>query len=413
MMNKESILSLSLEHQSFTAEMRHKLHEIPELQWEEEKTLALISSEIEKIMTSSKVPIQLHQKEGGIYVDVDLDPHYQRLLFRADIDALPIEEQTGLSYSSIHPGIMHACGHDCHSAMLLGTLKALASGKVTPLHNLRLVWQRAEEIGVVQSGGARLVEEGILEGISYCYGLHISSTEDYGTFISRPGYFMCQAGQLQVEIECSGGHVMRPEFGSNGIDIMMDIHMSLRGFELRKLGPNEIISFVPSISKAGTACNIRPGHAEMWYAVRNFLSPERLEEFIAAIKYRIELIVKSYPKAHLATFIYYPGYPPLINDPENYTFIKSLIQDAGMNTSTVPFLFSGEDFSYYLENRVGSYWCLGARKGERTDHHTATFNPDESVLWQGVAFWLLIATAPHPPMRQPIEKGRIELMSYP
>ena len=411
-MKNEAILSLSLKFQNFTADLRHKLHEIPELQWKEEKTIAFIKHEIEKISASSKLQIQLHEKEGGIYVDIDCNPNYQRLLFRADIDALPIDEQTELPYSSKHPGVMHACGHDCHAAMLLGALKAIADRKVTPLHNLRLVWQRAEEIDVVQSGGARLVEEGVLESVSHCYALHISSTEDYGIFISRPGYFMCQAGQLQIEIECSGGHVMRPELGSNGIDIMTDIHMSLRGFELRKLGPNEIISFVPSISKAGTACNIRPGHAEMWYAVRNFLSPDRLEEFIAAIKYRIELIVKSYPKARLSTFTYYPGYPPLINDPENYTFIKSLINDAGMETATIPFLFSGEDFSYYLESRVGSYWCLGARKGERTDHHTATFNPDESVLWQGVAFWLLIATVPHPKPRPPIQKGRLKLNSF-
>ena len=411
-MNKEDILSLSLDKQEFTVEMRHKLHEIPELQWKEEKTLAFIENEIEKILKSSKIPMLFQKKEGGIYVDVNLSPEYKRLLFRADIDALPIEEQTGFSFSSKHEGIMHACGHDCHAAMLLGTLKALAEGLVSPFNNLRLVWQRAEEIDTAQSGGSRLVDEGILDGVSFCYGLHISSTEEYGTFISRPGYFMCQAGQLKIEIECSGGHVMRPEFGSNGIDIMTDIHTSLRGFELRKLGPNEIISFVPSISKAGTASNIRPGHAEMWYAVRNFLSEERIEEFIAAIKYRIELIVKSYPKARLATFTYYPGYPPLINDPENYTFIKSLINSAGMQTHTVPFLFSGEDFSYYLENRVGSYWCLGAKKGERTDHHTATFNPDESVLWQGIAFWLLIATTTHPKERKPIHKNRIELMAY-
>jgi len=411
-MSKDDILSLSRKNQEFTAEIRHRLHEIPELQWEEEKTLALIEEEIKKIQASCKVPMELHRKEGGIYVDVNLDPNYKRLLFRADIDGLPIEEQTGLPFSSKHEGMMHACGHDCHAAMLLGTLKILAENTVSPLHNLRLVWQRAEEIGPVQSGGYRLVEEKVLNGVSFCYGLHISSTEDHGTFISRPGYFMCQAGQLKIEIECSGGHVMRPEFGSNGIDIMTDIHMSLRGFELRKLGPNEIISFVPSISKAGTACNIRPGHAEMWYAVRNFLSEERLEEFIAAIRYRIELIVKSYPKARLATFTYYPGYPPLINDPENYAFIKSLVNDAGMKTDTVPFLFSGEDFSYYLEKCVGSYWCLGAKKGERTDHHSATFNPDESVLWQGIAFWLLIATAEHSEERPPIHKDRIELMAY-
>jgi len=411
-MNKADILSLSRDNQEFTAEMRHRLHAIPELKWEEEKTLSFIEEEIEKLLQQSKIPMELHKREGGIYVDVNLNPKSKRLLFRADIDALPIKEQTGLSFHSKHEGMMHACGHDCHAAMLLGALKALAEGTIVPLYNLRLVWQRAEEIGPQQSGGSRLVEEGILEGVSFCYALHISSTEDYGTFISRPGYFMCQAGQLKIEIECSGGHVMRPELGSNAIDIMTDIHIGLRGFELRKLGPNEIISFVPSISKAGTACNIRPGTGEMWYAIRNFLTKERLDEFIAAIKYRIKLIIKGYPEARLATFIYYPGYPSLINDPENYSFIKSLIQDSGMKTTTIPFLFSGEDFSYYLENRVGSYWCLGAKKGERTDHHTATFNPDESILWRGVAFWLLIATAPHPKERRPIDAGRIELMAY-
>ena len=411
-MNKDSILSLSHDNQEFALEIRHRLHEIPELSWKEEKTLALIESEIQKILTISKIPMELHKKEGGIYVDVNLNPKTKRLLFRADIDALPIEEQTGLPFSSQHKGIMHACGHDCHGAMLLAALKVLAEGKVVPLYNLRLVWQRAEEIGTSPSGGSRLVDEGILDGISFCYGLHISSTENSGTFNSRPDYFMCQAGQLKIEIKCSGGHVMRPEFGSNGIDIMTDIHMSLRGFELRKLGPNEIISFVPSISKSGAMCNIRPGHAEMWYAIRHFLSEERLKDFISAIRQRVELIVKSYPKARLSTFNYDPGYPPLINDPENYALIKSCINDAGMKTNTPPFLFSGEDFSYYLEKRVGSYWCLGAKKGERTDHHTATFNPDESVLWQGVAFWLLIATTLHPKESKPNKKDRIELMAY-
>lgn len=411
-MNKTDILSLALDSQEFTLEMRHYLHEIPELRWEEEKTLSFIEKEIRAIQRQSVVPIEFHRRKGGIYVDITIHPELKRLLFRADIDGLPIEEQTGLPFRSKHPGMMHACGHDCHAAMLLSALRIIASGDIAPLSNLRLVWQRAEEVGATQSGGSLLVEEGILEDTSHCYALHISSTEDYGTFISRPGYMMCQAGQLKIEIECSGGHVMRPELGSNAIDIMTDIHIGLRGFELRKLGPNEIISFVPSISKAGTACNIRPGTGEMWYAVRNFLSKERLEEFIAAIKYRIELIIKSYPKARLSTFTYYPGYPSLVNDPENYSFIKGLIQDAGMKTETIPYLFSGEDFSYYLENRVGSYWCLGAKKGERTDHHTSTFNPDESILWRGVAFWLLIATAPHSEEKQTIDANRLELMAY-
>ncbi|MGE0198100.1 MAG: M20 family metallopeptidase [Simkaniaceae bacterium] len=393
-MNETEMLNLAQESQYYVAKMRHALHEIPELGWQEEKTIALIQNEIRKMAKTSFVKMTSYEKKGGLYVDLDFHPDRSRILFRADIDALPIEEQTELPFTSKHPGQMHACGHDCHAAMLLGALKVLTSGAFIPYYNLRLVWQRAEEVGTLPSGGSKLVEEGVLEGVSYCYALHISSTEEYGTFISRPHYLMCQAGQLHIEITCSGGHVMRPELGSNAIDIMTEIHMVLRGYELRKLGPNEIISFVPSISKAGKACNIRPDHGEMSYAVRNFLPEERLDDFIASIRNRIELIIQSYPDAKLAHFVYYPGYPPLINDPHNTQFVKQIL-DTHFVTRKIPYMFSGEDFSYYLQNRVGSYWLLGAKKAVQTGHHTAHFNPDEGVLWQGVAFWLLLSRIPY------------------
>ena len=395
-MNEKDLINLAQESQDYVTELRQALHEIPELGWQEEKTIALIKSEIRKIASTSKVKIAYREKKGGVWVDLNFHPDKKRILYRADIDALPLEEQTNLPFSSKHPGLMHACGHDCHAAMLLGALKVLASGEVVPHYNLRLVWQRAEEVGTIQSGGCKLVEEGVLEGISYCYGLHISSTEAYGTFISRPNYFMCRAGKLQIEVTCLGGHVMRPELGSNAIDIMTEIHMTLRGFELRKLGPNEMISFVPSISQAGNASNTRPNHGEMWYAVRNFLSEERLDDFISSIRTKIELIIQSYPDASLSEFHYHPGYPPLINNPNNTQFVKDLL-DQHFETRKIPFMFSGEDFSYYVQNRTGSYWILGARKGKQTDHHTSTFNPDEGVLWQGVAFWLLLSQANYSP----------------
>ncbi|NGX51695.1 MAG: putative hydrolase YxeP [Chlamydiae bacterium] len=393
-MNDKELLELAVESQEYITPLRHALHEIPELGWQEEKTISLIQSEIREIARTSDVKMSYQEKEGGLWVDLTFHPEKERILYRADIDALPIEEQTGLPFSSNHPGVMHACGHDCHSAMLLGALKLFASGKFTPHYNLRLVWQRAEEVGTIQSGASKLVEEGVVEGISHCYGLHISSTESYGTFISRPNYLMCRAGHLHIEVDCLGGHVMRPELGSNAIDIISEIHMALKGFELRKLGPNEIISFVPSISRAGSGCNIRPDHGEMWYAIHNFLPEERLDDFISSIKTRIGLIIQSYPDASLSKFHYHPGYPPLINDPDNTQFVKNLL-DQHFETRKISFMFSGEDFSYYLQNRIGSYWLLGARKGEQTDHHTSGFNPDESVLWQGVAFWLLLSSKPY------------------
>lgn len=395
-MEQENLLKLAKENQLYTTHLRHLFHQIPELAWEEEQTLALIKQEIKKITKTSKIPIRLTEKKGGIWVDLDFYEKEKRILFRADIDALAVTETTNLPYRSKTKGKMHACGHDIHTAMLLSALKILSEGICKPLNNLRLVWQRAEEVGVNSSGGNVLVQEGVLEGISYCYGLHISSTEEYGTFISRPGCMMCNAGQLHINIACSGGHVMRPDRGSNAIDIMTDIHMVLRGFELRMLGPNELISFVPAISHAGNACNIRPDNGEIWYAVRNFLTQSRLDDFIASIKKRIELITQGYPSATLKKFHYNSGYPKLVNNPNNYHFVDNLLKSANLKTGKIPYLFSGEDFSYYLLNRIGSYWILGACSSEKTDHHTGNFSPDESVLWKGVAFWLLLASSYHP-----------------
>jgi amidohydrolase len=394
-MKKKDVLSLCYDTQEFIANIRHQLHEIPELAWEEEKTLSLIEKEIKTILLKSKLSIKLYRKTGGIYVDIDLNDKAKRLLFRADIDGLPIQEETNLPFSSKHPGMMHACGHDCHAAMLLGALKLIGEERVRPLYNLRLVWQRAEEIGMAISGGSSMVKEGVLEGISHAYGLHISSRHKPGTFFSRPGPLASQPGHLYMDIKCSGGHVMHPEIGSNAIDIMTDIHISLRGFALRALGPNEMISFVPSVSKAGSACNIRPGYGTLCYAVRNFLSNERLETFIYQIQKRVEAIIDSYPEARLSSFIYEPGYPSLINDPKSYLFVKHLLNDLEIETLEIPPAFAGEDFSYYLQKSPGSYWVLGAMNQKPIDHHTAVFNPDETVLFKGTAFWLLLATTQH------------------
>ena len=117
-----------------------------------------------------------------------VDPAQERWLFRADVDGLPVPEETGLPYASIHPGRMHTCGHDAHTAMLLGTFAALV-GDVRPARNLRFVWQRAEENPVTESGGAMLVREGGCEGTSRVYGLHVDANAPSGQFVSRAGAF--------------------------------------------------------------------------------------------------------------------------------------------------------------------------------------------------------------------------------
>ncbi|MBI3211655.1 MAG: amidohydrolase [Simkania negevensis] len=409
-MQSFDLLSIAAHTQDFILHIRRSLHEIPELGWQEVKTLAFLKKEIEKLQLSSKFPFLLSEKKGGLVVDIPHLDSKQTILFRADVDGLPITEKTDLPFSSKHPGKMHACGHDFHSAMLLGALKLIAEGKLFPASHLRLVWQQAEEMGTSFSGGQALVEKGeVLKGVDYCYALHIAAQEELGMFLSRPGPMFSQPGHLEIKVECSGGHVAHPEVGSNAIDLLVDIQNSLRGFEIRTLGPNEPVSFIPSILKTGEGCNIRPSEGEIWFSLRNFLSEQKLEMFLEALKKRLLALVSGYKQARLSRFIYYPGYPLLCNDETSYAFVESHLKEHGFKTEKAPPLFAGEDFSYFLQKCPGSYWCLGAAGQEIADHHTPTFNPDESVLWRGVAFWALLATTSHPIIKKE-EKASLELM---
>ncbi len=403
-MKKEEIFTVAYEYQPFAIAIRQSLHQIPELSWQEEKTLSLIEREIEKICSKTLIPMNLKKKKGGIYLDITIDKSKKRLLFRSDVDALPITEKTNLPFSSKHIGMMHACGHDAHAAMLLGALKAIGENRISLAHNLRFVWQRAEETNDIESGGYTLVQEGILEGISACYALHISSTIDPGLFSSKPDTMMCQSDHLHIEIICKGGHVMRPQLGSNAIDIMTDIHLSLRGFETRNLSPHEPLCFIASLSQAGNTCNVRPSLGKICYAVRNFLSEESLKKFIKAIKERLQQVVKCYPDAKLTLFKYINGFPCLVNHKESYLWVLSLLNAKKCKSFKTSLLFAGEDFAYYLNNCPGSYWILGARKDKPIDHHSPFFDIDEAVLYKGIAFWLLIASTPSPYFSQTEQK---------
>lgn len=378
-----NVQKISKKYEDYVLEVRRHLHRHPELSWEEDETLRYIRGEIEK----APFEYEMHIAKGGIWVDVTVDPKKERILLRADVDALPIEEGTNLPFTSENPGVMHACGHDCHAAMLLGAFRALEEFK--PSVNIRFVWQRAEEVCHILSGGESLVQEGVCEGISKVFALHVGANLTPGIFSTNPGKLLAQSDHLKFEIGCSGGHVKDPERGDNAIDIMTDIHVALRGLDTRFLGPQEAISFTPAISNAGSVHNIFPGKGSATYSLRNYLTKEKRDAFAHHIKERIEGIVKLYPTAFLKEFHLFPGHPTLINTPEIVKESRVILDEEFTTEYCAPSL-AGEDFAYYLQERQGAYWILGAHQGEGHGHHTSRFNPNESVLWKGVAFWLLL-----------------------
>ena len=227
----------------YTIDIYRRLHRIPELRWQEKKTLALISDEIRAlsmIAATNAIRAKEYSFEGGLVVDITpfSTDEEDVLLLRADIDALefknakgkPLDEATGLPYASQHPGLMHACFHDCHAAMLLGFFRAVAEGLVKLKRRLCLVWQQAEENPITESGGAKLVRQGVMKCATEAYALHMDPRQPVGTFISFPGAMLGNSDRLkvifqgpspeiqsesvvQVEIKASGGHVARTGHG--------------------------------------------------------------------------------------------------------------------------------------------------------------------------------------------------------
>jgi amidohydrolase len=388
-----SLSTLSQNYQSYILHVRRHLHQYPELSWQEHLSIAFIKNEILQMIATTSLHAELTEKQGGLILDLNIDPSLDRILFRADIDALPIHECTSLPFASKHPGIMHACGHDCHAAMLLGALKALCETPLPIAHNLRFVWQRAEEIILTAplSGGESLIRDNVLKDISHVYGLHISSKNTKGVFFSKSDAMLANAAHFSFKIKCRGGHVMHPEKGSNAIDILADIHYHLKGFALSFLGASHPIFLVPSISCAGSACNIMPSEGLATYSMRNFLSLDDRERVIAKLGEKITALVALYENATLESFHFYSCYPPLVNPVEIYEHVKHLLHAQKFTTHPIKPLFAGEDFAFYLLNRPGSYWLLGAKTEPEFDHHTPYFNPDESVLWMGTAFWIMLA----------------------
>lgn len=383
--------ALARDAESHVVALREELHRIPELRFEEHETLGVIRREIEACRAAAGSRLEVREHGGGLVVDLTVDPGRDRILFRADIDGLPVTEETGLPYASRHPGRMHACGHDAHAAMLLGALRTLCQARVAPTRNLRLVWQRAEENPISESGGAMLVREGVCAEVSRVYGLHVDASGQPGQWSSRGGAFMANSDRVRVEVTCRGGHVARPEDGSNAAEIAVDVCAALRGFALRTLGPSEPIALVPAVIQTGTASNVRPGRADLWFSARNFLDAERRTAFHAALSREIEAVARRYADARV-TVTPVEGHPVLVNTPEEVARVQGLLRAHGEEAVETEPRFGGEDFAWYLRARPGCFWFLGAHRPGSAGHHASRFDPDPAVFWRGVLFWLLLAT---------------------
>ena len=358
-------------HPEITGWRRH-LHTIPELQFDLPKTSAYVEGVLRE-MGITDITTGIAQTGIVAVIEGRTNTSGRVVALRADMDALPIEEATGLDYSSTHPGNMHACGHDGHTAMLLGAAKYLHEtgnfdGKVV------LIFQPAEEGG---GGGRVMCDEGMMErwGVQEVYGMHNMPGTPAGDFHIRPGPLLASADQFDVVLTGKGGHAAAPHEAIDTNLAAAHVMVALQSIAARNVDPlKQVVVSVCTLRSETNSHNVLPQTVLLRGTVRA-LDPEVRD----LAQQRFEKIVSATAEAYgcTAAIDYQRGYPVTMNHAENTDFAADMAESVAgkVERTTVP-IMAGEDFSFMLEKRPGAYMFLGNGEGAHVHHPAYVFNDD-------------------------------------
>ena len=378
------ILNRAAELQDEVAGWRRKLHENPELLFDVHATAGFVAEKL-KDLGVDEVVTGLG-RTGVVGIIKGKGPG-RTIGLRADMDALPINEQTGKAWASKTPGKMHACGHDGHTAMLLGAAKYLAETR--NFHgSVAVIFQPAEEGG---GGGNEMVKDGMMErfGIAEVYGMHNFPGIPVGTFAIRKGAIMASTDEFMITVKGLGGHAAMPNRGIDPVVIGAQIVMGLQTIASRNADPLE--SVVVSVTKfnAGNAHNVIPNEAKLGGTVRTLkkemrdLAEKRLKEIAQGI---------AAAAGGSAEIWYDRNYPVTYNhDLETEHAIAAAIEIAGeahVEKNMNPTM-GGEDFSYMLEARPGAFIAIG--NGETASLHHPEYDFNDEIIPHGISYWVKLA----------------------
>jgi amidohydrolase len=362
---------------------RRDLHQHPELKFEVHRTAAQVTEKL-KAFGCDEVVGGIG-RTGVVGVIKGRKSASNRVIgLRADMDALPIEESTGLPYKSTVPGSMHACGHDGHTAMLLGAAKYLAETRNFD-GTAVVIFQPAEEGG---GGGREMVKDGLMERfkIEEVYGMHNWPGMPIGTFAIRPGPIMAAADRIAIELEGRGAHAAKPHEGIDTIVVGAQIVNQIQSIVARNVDP--LGSAVVSITQfhAGSADNIIPQTAQMRGTART-LSPEIRD----LVENRLKEIVEGTARLYGATAkcTYLRDYPVTVNHPRQTDFAAAVAGDvagAGRVDTKVAPVMGAEDFSFMLEARPGAYIFCG--NGASANLHHPAYDFNDAAIPFGASYWI-------------------------
>src|SRR5215470_2822464 len=370
-----SELWLDARYDELVAWRRH-IHANPELGRQEFATTQFVASHLADAGLNPKV------LPGGTGLTCDFGPeHGPRIALRADMDALPMAERTGAQYQSVVPNVAHACGHDAHTAVLLGTALALASVAELPV-GVRLIFQAAEEL--MPGGAIDAIAAGALSGVSRIFALHCDPRLAVGRVAVRAGPITSAADHIEVTLHSQGGHTSRPHLTGDLVYGLGTLITGLPGVLSRRLDPRTSTVMVWGAVNAGVAANAIPQTGTLAGTVRT----ANRETWLT-----LESIVRETVNALLAplgieqTLQYKRGVPPVVNEEISTRILTHAIEDIGPDVlADTRQSGGGEDFSWYLEEVPGAMARLGvwSGRGPQLDLHQPTFDIDEAALAVGV-----------------------------
>ena len=362
-------------HESEMIGWRRDLHAHPELSRQEHRTTEFVMAELTGVgLHPQRLPL-------GTGVVCDLGPAGPRIALRADMDALPIAERTGLPFTSTIDGVSHSCGHDAHTAILVAVAKILAAAGDLPV-GVRLVFQAAEE---VMPGGARdAVEAGVTQGISRFFALHCDPKLEVGRVGLRVGPITSAADHIDLQLHSPGGHTSRPHLTGDLVHAMGTVITGLPAVLSRRIDPRTGTVMVWGSAHAGNAANAIPQEGRLRGTVRtgDHATWALLEPLVTEV---IAGLLAPLGVRHQLN--YHRGVPPVVNDPEATEMLRRSAEAVGPDTvADTAQSGGGEDFSWYLEHVPGSMGRLGVWSGvgAQVDLHQPNFDLDERAMAVGV-----------------------------
>jgi N-acetyldiaminopimelate deacetylase len=354
-------------------EIRKHLHQIPELGFSEFKTTKYV---IERLKQYSELKITTFDFTGLLVEYSHGNGDYK--LFRADMDALPIQEDDGCLFHSLHPGLMHACGHDVHMTILLGLIERVIKSELK--ENLLFVFQPAEE---GYGGALRFLQTGLLDKyqISEAYALHVNGHLPVGTIETKPGVFFANTQEVTVKFIGKSAHVAFPQNGRNALAAGADFYLNLQIKIKEEFSEHNKAICEFGKMQAGTVMNAIAAECSMDGTMRAF----EIEDWNVLKSILEDTATASAAKYDLKhELVYNNFYKRVVNHPDLYEKVKSRTIELGLNFKEATAVFTGEDFGYFADRYKGLLFWLGAHSGQMMDLHSTNFLPDEKAIDVGL-----------------------------